>query len=474
MATAHKLPTVSTLIKESIAFYKKHHKLLIQIGLVIVGIQVIQQLVNFAVTPGQEMEVKVAVTIIVVVLSVAAGVFQVLMQISLIRAIKNCEEGKTCTVGQLYSESTKLFWSFVLVSIIAFFVTVGSALFFIIPIVLLSGYFMFTVYALTLDNKKGFAALSTSFYYIEGYWWPVVWRGIALSLIIGLIAFVIGFALVGVLSLSGVTFSVISDLFEKGNSPAFVVSWTIVVGFISLCVAAPITTHYTYSIYKHLKAMKPEPNLGDAENKTRKNWFVGLMIIGIVLLIAFIALGVTFAAKNAEKLGDIRHRVQAISKEVDTHFVVKDPSRLVDTPYTNEKMGFSILYPKTWAPEVLDGEVLFKDPTQKKGEVTSVLEVQYFDKELITSDAVAYGVAEGIKKSSPELAQTSFSKVYIGPRLAYLLSGKFIEETNREMRYYLVTNESGAYVITASWRETESPAIISSILDSIASFTSIK
>lgn len=65
-----------------------------------------------------------------------------------------------------------LFWVKFLTGII---VTIGF-IFFVIPGIVLAGFYSMVVWALFYEEKKGYAALSRSMELVKGYWWPVSLR----------------------------------------------------------------------------------------------------------------------------------------------------------------------------------------------------------------------------------------------------------------------------------------------------------
>lgn len=297
-----KMPGVIELIKQSIAFYKKNYKILISIGFVVFVWGILSQVVRVMSIGIHTFTPVVAIILVIlsIIFGIGGGILQVFMQISFIKTVRDCDVGVPKDIKDTYKDSLKMFWSYVWISILTMVVTAGSAIFFIIPAIILTGYLTYSMVFYILDGKKGMNALLTSFYYIENNWWPVLWRSIGFGLLWALI--LAGVVIVGLilLFLSGISMETLKLTFAI---PTVSILWSSIAGFISACIFMPVAYSYSYLIYKFLKQQKPEPNLDDPELKSRRKLFIGLGIFGILVILALFVLPIVLGITSALKRG---------------------------------------------------------------------------------------------------------------------------------------------------------------------------
>jgi hypothetical protein len=186
----------------------------------------------------------------------------------------------------------------------------GAAIPLMIPAVTVAVYILLAASFLIYENKRGMNALTSSWYYVRGYWWATFGRTVGVSIIIGLVVLIVNIIIGLVIALLlGTDFS-FQGMFGRGsvdeiNLGADVTA--IVFNFIYTLIFLPIVMYPWYVIYRHLKSVKPEPTEMDLIKP--KKWFVGLSIWGIVgsiLLILLAIVLVSFAASEYRKLENSR------------------------------------------------------------------------------------------------------------------------------------------------------------------------
>lgn len=326
-------PGVFSLVKQSLFFYKKHYKQFILIGLVPVVIGLVSNLVYFSIpenTPsstGFALGMGVFLFILSVIMGVVGFVTQIVSQVVLIRSLKDLDVGAPLSIEELYRSSLKLFFPFLWVTILVTLIYFGAGIFLIIPGIAVSVYLVFSNFFVVLENKRGLAALSSSFYFIRGNWWKVFGRLLGTGVIFSL-------TLVLVVAIIGLLFSVMSGGFSPDVFLAFgefmepegvgQAVFQVLMSFFASCIILPISMFPMYALYKHVKSIKPEPVPETDFQKSRK-WFLGLsiwgLIVGIVLIVGlFVGVVVSSLESAHTKALEAQQRAlearQAIEQEI--------------------------------------------------------------------------------------------------------------------------------------------------------------
>jgi hypothetical protein len=136
-----------------------------------------------------------------------------------------------------------------------------------------------------IDQKKGIGALLHSWHIGKGLWGTIFLRQIQLGLIVMVISWVLTF-------IAGILIGFGSDPYSLGGVN---IIGTTIVTFVWTCVIYPITTSYTYLLYKNAKEGKTEAPAEWIEKK--KKQVIGLGILGVVVIVAAISLGIFMALK---------------------------------------------------------------------------------------------------------------------------------------------------------------------------------
>lgn len=290
-----------TLLKFGWNILTKHWK---AVGLVIVLpylISVVGQLLAFIGGP-----IGAILMIILVIISV---IFTIASMPAAIQAVHRVttDPGTPVSLKSQYRFGFSLFWSFILVAIITGLANIGSFILLIIPGIVVAVYTVFYLYTLTLDGKRGFAALTESFALVRGRWWPVLGN----FLFLGVVAFVINIILVGVQFLLAAIFGISSQ--SVVPSIGFVII-SLVINLLSTAIIGPIGLGYVYKLYTSLKATRPA---GEVSTKTFKGWLIAFLVIGILGGIGLFASVPLIALNTARNVADgARLDVQARQAQV--------------------------------------------------------------------------------------------------------------------------------------------------------------
>lgn len=194
--------------------------------------------------------------IILIPVVIITGVWS---QVSLIFAIKDREE-KIGIVESFKRGWSKLF-SFFWVSILFSVIIMGGYLLFIIPGVIFSIWFSFSLYILVSENLKGMNALFRSKQLVSGYWVEVWLRFFLIGLITSIPAIVL-YAILGII--------ISPDVAEP------------IIRIISNLFITPFTFAFGFLLYENLKRMKAQIPFEEPK-KGEKIKFILVGIVGLLL-----------------------------------------------------------------------------------------------------------------------------------------------------------------------------------------------
>lgn len=272
-------PGVLSLLKKVARRYKERF-------LVLVGISILPTLFVMALLWG--IEHLSSNSVVVVVISLIGSILSLVISLwgttALTYAVVNSGSG----ILDSYRSSWKKIASYWYVSFLISFIVVGGSLFLIIPGIIFSVWFMFSMFILFKEDLKGMEALQKSRWYVSGNWWDIVWKQFAGNLIM-----VLAFALVA--SIPAIPAYLI------GGRAAFDVVIRILGVFF-----APLTLLYSYTIYEALQKAKSGLEF---EKKGKGPLVIG--ILGTVLgLVGAIILAVFLSGVVGKSMGDAKSKAK--------------------------------------------------------------------------------------------------------------------------------------------------------------------
>ncbi|MFA6554760.1 MAG: hypothetical protein WCS89_04650 [Candidatus Paceibacterota bacterium] len=213
--------------------------------------------------------------LIAIIMILVAIVFYVPMQSAAIGAIHrlSTEPGVAIKFKDQYKFGFKYFWSVILLVIIQTLVFFGSAVFLVIPGIIVGVYVGMYLFTLVLENKKGLSALEESYSLVSGRWFETFGRILFLALVY----------IIGAIVLAGLAFIIQSLLSIQPKSTGEVVLG-IILNLGLTTVLSPLALIYMYKLYSSLKVTRL-PNVVTA---TFKKWLIAFMVIGVPVMVALI------------------------------------------------------------------------------------------------------------------------------------------------------------------------------------------
>lgn len=164
------------------------------------------------------------------------------------------KEDKTVTWKEAYKKGWTLAIPASVVGILTILFVLGGFILLIIPGIYLAISYTFVQYILFADNIQGREALRASKYYVKGYWLAVFGRSLVFGLVVGLISMLIGAGSVGP-QWGAIMQSIKNGVEPQIQSNLFV---DLIASAFSILVVTPLSTIFTYLMYKSLKEIKGE------------------------------------------------------------------------------------------------------------------------------------------------------------------------------------------------------------------------
>jgi hypothetical protein len=215
---------------------------------------------------------------LLIICDIAGVLLTIVMPAAFVTAVQrlSADPNAPVGVGENYKRGFGFFWSLLFLAILQGFIFFGSAIFLIIPAIIISVFVSMSTFALVIDGKKGFAALTESFGLVSGRWWAVVGRILCLAVVY----------IIGALVSSGLGF-IINALFGFGRNDAGGIVVSTILNLILSAVMVPLVWVYMYNLYLSLKNSRP----AQAATSTFKKWLIAFLCIGIVVVILTPILG---------------------------------------------------------------------------------------------------------------------------------------------------------------------------------------
>jgi hypothetical protein len=233
------LISAEDLIKSSIDLYKKHFRMFIEYSILVYAPPIITAGISYFLLTYMLWAGTILTYVLSIILTLAGGIISFWFSISFFRIIATCREGKAPKSIKLeINTALKLLWPAILASIIAGLAVLGGFVLLIVPGIIFSLWFSFTLLAVALDNKKGVDALRVSKKLVSGRWWGVLWR----ILLPGLLYLVVSFVV-------ELPFEILANVSPSITTVAIA---TIVTAITTLVITPFITTVHTI-LYLELK-----------------------------------------------------------------------------------------------------------------------------------------------------------------------------------------------------------------------------
>ncbi|MDI6602948.1 MAG: hypothetical protein QME57_02385, partial [Patescibacteria group bacterium] len=223
--------------------------------------------------------------VLAIIFFLVVSLSQIWGQTALLYAIKDSQEG--IGIVEAYRRGWHKILSYLWVSLLVGFITMGGFLLFVVPGIIFAVWFSLAVFVLIAEDLKGMNALLKSREYVRGKWGGVFWRFLFLGVLL------LTIALIPIL-----IFGLLKIPFGEEISR-----------FVIGVFLTPLIMTYGFLVYSNLKALKGE--IAFAPTGGQKAKFIVVGIIGLLLILAILFSPVF------PSLGSAKERARDVRREAD-------------------------------------------------------------------------------------------------------------------------------------------------------------
>jgi hypothetical protein len=238
---------VRDLIRESWAFYKNNFALFAKIIAWLLIPSVLLSLLPYFISN------PIILLTVNFLLSLVSWVLSVLITIALILTMDALLKKEPINLKNIYNLSYSKTFSGIIISILVSLAVGFGTVLLIIPGIIFSVWFSFSLYVFVLENKKGTEALSASRQLVKGRFWPILWRWLAPNFIYGIILLIIILIPIYIIDFAigqpGASFT---------QNPPW---WSTIIANIIPVFAAPLFYAIGFILYNSVKRGKGTPAL---------------------------------------------------------------------------------------------------------------------------------------------------------------------------------------------------------------------
>jgi len=237
-----KLPGVSILFRDSWDLYKSRFRIFTSILILPVAFILVAAILGNALLSS--------------IFAVVSVIFFIVAYPAIIYSITNENQSDVKTsYGVGFGKLFPYLWLAILTNL----VVIGGLIMGVIPGLMFSFWFIFSVFILFVEDKRGLEALLKSKEYVRGYFWPVLGRIILLVLCVVVIAMMLSLV-IGEDKRSEDVLNAVLQLFVM-----------------------PFFISYSFNIYRGLQALKP--GLVQAPAPAKRGFFIFSAVLGLVALV---------------------------------------------------------------------------------------------------------------------------------------------------------------------------------------------
>ncbi|MCX6779267.1 MAG: glycerophosphoryl diester phosphodiesterase membrane domain-containing protein [Candidatus Magasanikbacteria bacterium] len=237
------------ILKEGLAIYQANYKTFFKTIVWFLGAAILLILLNIF---DRQTEFKyIGFTFsIYLILTAFSFVIGLWTQIVLIRLINAGLTKETIEKNTLQQNAWRDTVPFLWVSILTGLIILGGSILLIIPGLIFTIWYFFSIYVFSIEGTRGFPALQKSKDLVQGRFWAVVWRiflpnflfGLILAVIIGVPTLIIGY---------------FTKFAEFNSSLTMGPWWFDAIQSLATILTLPLSIALTVILYKNLKDNKP-------------------------------------------------------------------------------------------------------------------------------------------------------------------------------------------------------------------------
>lgn len=186
------LYTVGRLIQDGFSVIRRNIGVLLKIALLFT----LYNLVFYGFSGGQTPDIhQPGILFLSGLLSLINVVVALFFVVALISAINELSEDKTVTLGNTFDTAVEKCGPFLWIGILKGLAIVGGYILLIVPGIIFSVWFLFSSYALILEDKRDVSALKRSKQLVKDHWWYICGITFAIGAIFGLVTLAVAIIL---------------------------------------------------------------------------------------------------------------------------------------------------------------------------------------------------------------------------------------------------------------------------------------
>jgi len=224
------LPSVRNLLSRSWELYRANAKKFL---IILVVPFVVSLVASLLLRPLDDPSVvfpdSLGLLVAGLLLNIIAAIVTIIAEIAIIYSIDDPAK----SASEAFRKGLSRFFPFIWVGILTALAVLGGFILLIIPGLIFAVWFSFSYFVLLFEDRRGIAALKQSKHYVQGYFWQVVGRTLALLIVVVITVIVVG---------------LIGSLFGSSGST--------ILQSLATFLIVPLALAYYYWLYQAIRAAK--------------------------------------------------------------------------------------------------------------------------------------------------------------------------------------------------------------------------
>lgn len=271
------MPSLGKLLSRTWNFFTENAKTLALIGLPVFVASVLSLLPFMANRAVPDLLPVVAALngAVGLVLKLVYVALSLLWPLALVRTIISRKHAKEVTLESAYEPGWELLGQYAIALILTSVVSFLASFIFLIPGIYLQIVFSFVLFVLVAEGKQGARVLTTSWYRVKGYWWPVFGRLLGFGLILIAVLGILSAVLAPLVALLFSLLQIPANLYHLGN---------LFGQAVQMFVAMPLFYIFLSELYTSLHSIN-SGELSMSEHRNSVNILVGVSLVGLLALV---------------------------------------------------------------------------------------------------------------------------------------------------------------------------------------------
>lgn len=268
------LPSFGKFLERTWNFFVEHGKILALVGLPVFIASVLSALPFMANSAMPELLPVVAALngAVGLVMKLVYVALSLLWPLAVVRAIISRRHAKEVTMESAYEPGWELLGQYAIALILTTIISCLASFVFLVPGIYFQVAFSFVLLVLVAEGKRGAAVLTTSWYRVKGYWWPVFGRLVGFGLIIVAAVALVSAVLAPLASLLLGFVGIHANMYHLGN---------LFGQAVQIFLIMPLFYIFLSELYHSLHSINSK-DLSISEHRNSVNILVGISLVGLL------------------------------------------------------------------------------------------------------------------------------------------------------------------------------------------------